>query len=145
MINFALVAERLQDLMLDNNINVKKLSSDLEIAQSLLYRYLRADGLLQTKYLFKLANYFSCSLDYLLGLENEYYKSIYLEIPSFGKRIIELYKKYNITEYRLMKDSKISRTSLHDWRFNLRLPTPENLVILAKYFKCSVDYLVGRI
>lgn len=144
MINLPVIVERIKELMFDNNKTVNDLSSDLNIEASLIYRCLRGEGLLQTIYLFKIADYFSCSLDFLFGLEDELYSIHLLQYPPFGDRLVQIYKEKGLTEYRVMKDTKISRARLHDWRCNLRLPTPENLVALAHYLECSIDYLVGR-
>lgn len=144
MINLTVIVERIKELMFDHNKTVNDLSSDLNIEASLIYRCLRGEGLLQTIYLFKIADYFSCSLDFLFGLEDELYSIHLLQYPQFGDRLIQIYNEKGLTEYRVMKDTKISRARLHDWRCNLRLPTPENLIILAKYFDCSLDYLTGR-
>ena len=144
MINLPIIVERLKELMFDNQKTVNELSSALNIEASLIYRCLRGEGLLQTVNLLKIADYFSCSLDFLFGLEYESYPVRFLPCPPFGDRLIRLYEQRGITEYRVMKETKISRTRLHDWRYNLRLPTPENLIVLAQYFDCSLDYLVGR-
>jgi transcriptional regulator with XRE-family HTH domain len=144
MINLQVIVERIKELMFDHNKTVIDLSSDLNIEASLIYRCLRGEGLLQTVYLFKLADYFSCSLDFLLGSEDEMYSISLLQYPPFGDRLVQIYNQKSLTEYRVMKDTNISRARLHDWRCNLRLPTPDNLIILAQYFDCSLDYLVGR-
>jgi transcriptional regulator with XRE-family HTH domain len=144
MINLPLTAERIKELMFDNSKTVKDLSSDLGIEASLIYRCLRGEGLLQTIYLLKIADYFSCSLDFLLGLDNELYTGRFLPYPPFGNRLVYIYKKKGLTEYRVTKETGISRASLHDWRYNLRVPAPENLIILSQYFDCSLDYLIGR-
>jgi transcriptional regulator with XRE-family HTH domain len=144
MINLPLIVERIKELMFDHNKTVNDLSSDLNIEASLIYRCLRGEGLLQTVYLLKIADYFSCSLDFVFGFENELYSINLLPYPPFGDRLVQLYNKKGLTEYRVMKDTNISRARLHDWRCNLRLPTPENLIILAHYFDCSLDYLIGR-
>lgn len=144
MINLTVIVERIKELMFDHNKTVNDLSSDLNIEASLIYRCLRGEGLLQTIYLLKIADYFSCSLDFLFGLEDELYSIHLLQYPPFGDRLIQIYNEKGLTEYRVMKDTKISRARLHDWRCNLRLPTPENLIILAKYFDFSLDYIVGR-
>ncbi len=144
MINLSVIVERIKELMFDHNKTVNDLSSDLNIEASLIYRCLRGEGLLQTIYLLKIADYFSCSLDFLFGLEDELYSIHLLQYPQFGDRLIKIYNEKGLTEYHVMKDTKISRARLHDWRCNLRLPTPENLIILANYFDCSLDYIVGR-
>lgn len=139
-----IIIDRISDKMYDRQISTKQLADELGIDVSLIYRCLRGVGLLQTQYMIKLADYFCCSLDYLLGIENNDYVGHYRTSHTFGQRLTHIYQTRNITEYRVMKDTSLSRTSLHDWRYNIRMPSLSNLVTLARYLDCSVDYLVGR-
>lgn len=144
MLNNQLIIERISDKMYDKGVSIKQLALDTHIDVSLIYRCLRGEGLLQTPYMITLADYFCCSLDYLLGLDDNDYSQQYAQCPPFGTRLVQLYQKYNTNEYRVMKDTNISRTSLHDWRYNTRVPSIANLIQLAQHFGCTLDYLVGR-
>lgn len=48
------------------------------------------------------------------------------------------------TEYRLQKDLNISRSLTYRWLSGKAIPTVDSLIALAKYFGCTVDYLLGR-
>ena len=37
----------------------------------------------------------------------------------------------------------IPQRTINSWINKTRIPTIENLIILAKHFDCSVDYLIG--
>lgn len=144
MLNNQVIIERIGDKMYDKGVTAKQLALDTHIDVSLIYRCLRGEGLLQSQYMITLADYFCCSLDYLLGIDDNDYSRQYTTCPPFGTRLVQLYQKYNTNEYRVMKDTHMSRTSLHDWRYNTRTPSISNLVQLAQYFGCTLDYLVGR-
>ena len=52
----------------NRNITQVKLATDLEVTQELISRYELGSSFPQVNMLIKLANYFNCSVDYLLGL-----------------------------------------------------------------------------
>jgi len=37
----------------------------------------------------------------------------------------------------------IPQRTIYSWINKTRIPTIENLIILAKHFDCSIDYLIG--
>lgn len=59
--------ENLKILREERNITQLKLSVDLGVSQELISRYEIGSSFPQPNMLIKLANYFNCSIDYLLG------------------------------------------------------------------------------
>ncbi|MDE7261246.1 MAG: helix-turn-helix transcriptional regulator [Oscillospiraceae bacterium] len=59
--------------------------------------------------------------------------------------ILRISKERGITPYRLSKETGISQSLFNSWK---RKPTSNiyssNLVLIADYLGCSVDYLLGR-
>ena len=60
--------ENLRKLRESRNITQIKLSTDLEVSQELISRYEVGTSFPQPNMLIKIANYFNCSVDYLLGI-----------------------------------------------------------------------------
>lgn len=62
-----------------------------------------------------------------------------------SQRILQIIKERGTTEYRIAKDTGISDSLFAKWK---EKPTSkissEKLVLIADYFGCSIDYLVGR-
>ena len=60
-------------------------------------------------------------------------------------RILQIIEEKGLTEYRVAKETGISNSLLSLWR---KKPTSKiysgNLVLIADYLGCSVDYLLGR-
>lgn len=46
--------------------------------------------------------------------------------------------------FQLSKDTGIGYTTIRNWYDREKPPTIEFLTILANFFECSVDYLIGR-
>lgn len=59
------------------------------------------------------------------------------------ERIKELREENNLTQVEFCKKINVSQPTVARWESGERVPTLEFLIILAKFFKCSIDYLVG--
>ncbi len=64
-------------------------------------------------------------------------------MDSFGERLKMLRTENNISQNKLAKNLNISQSNISVWEAGEQYPSAENLIVLAKYFKCSVDYLLG--
>lgn len=62
----------------------------------------------------------------------------------FKDIFIYILQSRNITAYKLSKDTGITQGMISYWKNGERMPSAENLIILADYLDCSVDYLLGR-
>ncbi len=144
MVNLSIFAERLKELMFDNKIKPETLSTALGVDLSLIYKYLRKEYTPSTPNAIQIANYFHCSLDYLLGLSENTSSLFNKTNKPFSICFQKLLKEHNCTRYRLEKDTFLAKQSVDDWYKGIRVPTINNLLVLAKYFNCSIDYIVGR-
>lgn len=144
MDNLSIFAERLNDLMFENSVKPETLSKTLEVDLSLIYKYLRKEFTPSTLNSIKISNFFNCSLDYLIGLSENITKFYCNEIKSFSIQFQSILNEHHCTRYRLKKETNLAKQSVDDWYNGIRVPTIENLKVLARYFDCSLDYLVGR-
>lgn len=60
---------------------------------------------------------------------------------SFAERLEILLKERKITAYKLAKEIGVAQTQVSSWRRD-KLPSFENVVALATYFRVSTDYLM---
>ena len=58
--------------------------------------------------------------------------------------IFKLFEKSGRSDYALVKEIGLKRTSISNWRQNLANPSADALRKIADYFDVSVDYLMGR-
>ena len=94
----------------------------------------------------KLADYFDCSVDFLVGMTDEPKK--YSFNNNFNKKVFfsrytQLLKEKNLSHYALSAKLNLSMSSLKSWEKG-GIPYLETLSKLAQYFDVSVDYLIGR-
>ena len=61
---------------------------------------------------------------------------------SFAQTLNSLMENRGITAYKMGKDTKISDRLIGYWKSGDKLPNAENLIIIAKYFGTSIDYLL---
>ncbi|MBQ9013587.1 MAG: helix-turn-helix transcriptional regulator [Bacilli bacterium] len=59
-------------------------------------------------------------------------------------RLKELRIKKNIKQQDLAKALNVTKQSVSNWENGKRLPNIEILILLADFYNCSLDYLVGR-
>ncbi|WP_295764130.1 helix-turn-helix domain-containing protein [uncultured Oscillibacter sp.] len=56
----------------------------------------------------------------------------------------EILQSKNITGYRIAKETGISQGLMASYIRGEKIPTVNNLVKIANFLDCSIDYLLGR-
>ena len=87
--------DNLRKLREEKNITQVKLSTDLEVSQELISRYELGSSFPQPQMLIKLADYFNCSVDYLLGITDVRTPVKYLVSNVTNVKNAEILNKYN--------------------------------------------------
>ena len=136
--------ERLNALMTERDIYVKKLSKELVISSPALYQYLVKKHLPRLPTLLKIADYFQCTMDFLLGLRAQNNSKGFRKCPPFSERFPHLMQCFGQSKYSISKRLKISPSLIHYWQTGERIPTGEHLVLLAREFHFSIDFSLGR-
>ncbi|MDE6211081.1 MAG: helix-turn-helix domain-containing protein [Clostridia bacterium] len=136
--------ENLKELMFDKQITIKSLCENLDIGMSTTYRYLRKESMPHTTTIVKIADYFCCSVDYLLGLAPHLIDDKLNYTPPFRIAFAQILKEYGTTRYQLNKQTKISNSKLDYWFHGTQNPSIDNVLKLTKYFDCTIDKLLGR-
>lgn len=99
----------------------------------------------KTPSLIHIADYFNISIEYLIAnTEDEYFEKATFP-KNFLERLEELRIEYGIkTRYELAQEILIHRNNIAQWYKLNCLPLIDDLIIIAKHFKVSIDYLLGR-
>lgn len=56
----------------------------------------------------------------------------------------QLLQKYNVTAYKVGKETGIPGSTFSAWKAGISKPKPDKLKKIADYFGVSVDYLMGN-
>lgn len=136
-------SEVLKDLMIDKEITIKELARDIEMHFGSLYYYFKHNTIPDVNCAIKLSEYFNCSINYLLGLDEHRQ----IDKPKISKKFIEIYEELlrinNVTNFKVCKVLNINRNSIYNWRKG-NIPKMYNLITIANYFNVTVDFLLGR-
>lgn len=136
--------ERLSELMIENDLSPTTLGAKIGSSRMTINRYLQGSRTPSVEFLIILADFFHCTMDYLIGLDEENYSTIFVAPPPFSQRILELCEIYGKTRYEIQHKTQISMASIYSWQQNPRYPTIDNILRLAEFFGCTVDYVIGR-
>ncbi len=64
-------------------------------------------------------------------------------MENFGERIKNLREERNLTQSVLAKELNVDKSTIAKYETNSISPSCQMLIILAKYFSVSTDYLLG--
>lgn len=145
MLNLSVFAERLDDLLFDANISSLALAKELHCGRATIYRYLQGNRIPTVDMVIRLADYFNCTTDFLLGLEEENYPQKFLQCPPFKERLAFLLEYFSITKYKLQKLSNVPESAIYNWQNGVFEPKIDNVIRIAKALDCSVDFVLGRV
>ncbi len=133
--------ERLQDLLIENDLSRLQLAKRIDISFETLNGYFNKDFFPEISIAIKIANYFKCSLDYLMGLSQEYANGEKNDL-TFVETVKKLVKENNLSIEKLMKEINLSETNFYRWQRGNNKPSMSSIIAISKYFDVSVDYLV---
>ena len=63
---------------------------------------------------------------------------------NFSENLRLLMNEYGVNQVKLANEIKISQSAISAWLLNKKEPSISSLWLLADYFDCTVDELIGR-
>ena len=136
--------EKLKEMMADENLTQIELSKRTGIIHTTLSGLLSGKHTPNYKSFVNIMLYFDCSADYLLGLtEIHTEEKLYMPV-AFNQNLRKILGEKEISQEKLKRDLSISGSVLFKWLKGRAQPSMHSLIELARYFDCSVDYLIGR-
>ncbi len=142
--NLTIFADKLSELIFDIKKNVREVAKETNIGKSTIYEYLSGEKMPTLCNLIKLADYFGCSIDYLLGLEQENIEKHFQVCKPFAQRFQEILQYFAISRYHLEKITGIAESALYYWAKGQKSPTLENILLVCEKLDCRVDFFIGR-
>lgn len=132
-----------------------ELISDLDCTKSQIPKLLNIDYNVFTKItefgiipkpvvLIRIADYFSVSVEYLLGRTNNSYFFSAKTPATFLERYQALKQEKNLTDYAIAQKLHIMTSYTTNWKNKKYMPSIINLIELSELFNVSIDYLLGR-
>ena len=139
------LSERLKDLIEEAELNPSELAKCTGLSVSVISRILSSERMPSYKTLITLADFFCCTTDYLVGRTESWTETNFKKCPPFNEQLDFLLKKFEISKYKLEKETGLKEDTVNRWHKGIYEPTVEHIIELAKYFDRSVDFVLGRI
>lgn len=136
--------ERFSEKFYESDLPVEEFARQIGLTPTSVYRYLEGRHAPALAEIVKIADCFRCSADYLFGLADEYAEIDSARRRPFREQIYFLIGYFKKSEYAIHKETKISRSLIHSWKTGVTEPSAANLIKLAGFFKCSLDFVIGR-
>ena len=135
---------RIKQIIDEQEIDKKDFAKFVEVSAEVIIRATKYGIIPSLKSLIKIANKVNVSLPYLLGEtdNNVFYLS---EHPTtFHIRLEQLANEYGEKYSAISNKMPFAYNSIYEWIRTGCLPSLDYLKPLAKHFKVSIDYLLGR-
>jgi len=129
--------------MFENDLNAVKLAAALGVSDVSIGRWKKGASNILLKNALGIADYFECSLQYLIGKTDKKLDFTLQSYPPFYERLRQIMAEHNITWYRIVKDDILSDNNISSWK-NGADPYLETIIKIANYFKLTLDQFVGR-
>jgi transcriptional regulator with XRE-family HTH domain len=136
-------SERLSELMIIRNIKSEQLGKEIKASGSIVRCWLRGEKQISLPNLFRLADYFGCTIDFLAGRSDTELAFAVQTPPPFPEALRKVMAERGYTRYSLHKNTKFKDAYMYKWDHGSQ-PDLFTLVELADLFDVTIDYLVGR-
>jgi len=136
-------SERLKELLFYHELTAKQLSVIIGISRATAYRWTKKPLQIKRKNLIAIADYFSCTIEFLIGRSNDDTKIKPKKCPDLTSQVKKIMNEQNISTYQFEKTSKFKCSYFNAWNKGYE-PSVQILIDLADFFGCTIDYLVGR-
>lgn len=135
-------SERLAELMDNENLASEALGARVGVDGSAVRLWQEGKSVFLSN-MIKLAQYFHCSIDFLMGRTEKLLDFKPQPCLPFYTRLREVMCEQRVSTYRLCKDLGISSCNFTNWK-NGTDPFIQTVELLANYLEVSIDFLVGR-
>lgn len=143
--------DKIKELRLEKELSQKKLAEILSLSQSCITK-LEA-GLREPtgSTLKSYSQFFNVTIDYLIGndealdvkgLQNE--RQFFPQKKKIMLRLKEIREDRNLSQQEVATAIETSQTNIARWENGKNEPSYLQLVKLADFYNCSIDFLVGR-
>ena len=139
-----LFLSNLKELMSVRNVTFVQLGKDIGMNDRTIRRWYE-DRAPKVESLIKIANYFHCSLDYLVGMSPiEFDYPPLTDKINFTERYKQLKKDTGLNDAKVAAICKVGTSTVCTWNQGT-IPSFEIIVKLCGLFECCYEYIIGRV
>ena len=144
MDNLSKISKRFVDLKNETQLKPSEIAKQTGLSASVISRIINCERMPSYETLIILADFFNCSVDYLVGKKEDLNEITFKKCPPFNEQLEFLLKYFNRTKYRFEKETGISEETINRWCKGKYKPTVDNILTIANTYNCSVDFILGR-
>ena len=134
---------RISELLVERNISNKTFAQAIGVNVSTVGRWKRNAKYMRLSQILKIADYFNCSLDFLVGRSEKDIDFQPKKCPPFYEHFRMLLEEKGISRNKINQETRIKSSHFVDWK-NGADPHIFSLIELADYLDITLDVLVGR-
>lgn len=137
---------------------VKEIRNELELSQEDIAKVLNVKRgtyaswecgsyVIPTRQIYKLAEYFKLSIDYLLEISNQghmVYHGSDINLSDVGNNIYNIRKRNNLSQKSFAESIGINQSTLWAYEKGKTLITLSSLISLAKVYNVTIDSILNR-
>lgn len=137
---------------------VKEIRNELELSQEDIAKVLNVkrgtyaswecgSDVIPTRQIYKLAEYFKLSIDYLLEISNQghmVYHGSDINLSDVGNNIYNIRKRNNLSQKSFAESIGINQSTLWAYEKGKTLITLSSLISLAKVYNVTIDSILNR-
>lgn len=143
--NLSNFSKRLAELINDRDITPTQFSNEIGCSGQTVSRYLHGICYPAVELAIRMADYFKCSVDFLLGIKDEEFAKLQFNTcPPFSERFVEVCSEKHTSRYKLHQKTEIPESVMRYWVRGKTMPSIANIIKIAEELEISVDYLLGR-
>ncbi|MCL2375743.1 MAG: helix-turn-helix transcriptional regulator [Firmicutes bacterium] len=140
MSNFS---ERLSELILEYELTHEKLAIAIGVSRPTVIRWSQNKLGISLANALNVANYFKCSLEFLIGRADNVLDFKLQPALPFYERLRQVMEKHGISWYRIVKDGIVTNNKLSSWKKGIS-PFLQSVIGIADYFNYTLDEFIGR-
>ncbi|MCI9504104.1 MAG: helix-turn-helix domain-containing protein [Clostridia bacterium] len=137
------IGERISELLTVKGIDNKTFAGSLGVNVSTVGRWKSNAKYMRLSQIIAVANYFACSLDFLVGRSDIVLDFQPQTCPPFYPHLRKLLKEKGISRNQINRETRIKSSHFVDWS-NGADPHILSLIELADYLNVTLDMLAGR-
>ncbi len=137
--------DTLKDLLIENDLTRAELAKILNVKPPTITRYMLSKQYPTIEIAIKIGDYFNYTLDYLFGLKEVNEPKNFKVCPPFDKHFRFLLEYFNKSVKDINNETNLAMSAMFYWLSGKRTPTIDSIIKLAKFFNCSIDFVIGRV
>ena len=144
MLHYTKFIESINTYIINNDLTITEFARKIKLSERCVARWLDGTNIPSTANIIKVADYLNVSIDYLFEITDNPTLQATQYSATIADRLRLLRASKPISKHKLAKIINVEPTTISKWENGTRTPKPDIIYILADFFSCSMDYLLGR-